>query len=352
MSSAIEVRVSTAPVTIKAAPATRLAALDFTKGMLVLLMVLYHWLNYFVSDQGEFYRYLRFVTPSFIFITGFLISNIYLSKYDLNNTGLTKRLAQRGLKLMAVFVVLNLIIRYLVRQSYNGQAIGGEWSWRNLSAIYLSGNTTVGTGKVAAFYILVPISYLLLVAAALLAISRYKYVFLYATVVFLSSVFGLEGYGIQIPNLELLTIGLLGITVGYLPLGRLNALAGYPYAIFMAYVANVVAITMWNAIYPLQIVGVCMNVLVIYLWGNAGGDTGGWRKPVILLGKYSLIGYIAQIVVLQILYKGLHALELGAVWRVVCFFATISLTILTVQILHQLRGRSTVLDGLYRAIFA
>src|SRR5207302_5956026 len=46
----------------------RLPALDFTKGALVLFMVLYHWLNYFVSTEGDFYRYLRFLTPSFIFI--------------------------------------------------------------------------------------------------------------------------------------------------------------------------------------------------------------------------------------------------------------------------------------------
>src|SRR6185295_1822787 len=54
-------------------------ALDFTKGALVLIMVLYHWLNYFVSADGFGYRYLRFITPSFIVITGFLVSHIYLS---------------------------------------------------------------------------------------------------------------------------------------------------------------------------------------------------------------------------------------------------------------------------------
>ena len=35
----------------------RLAALDFTKGMLVLIMVLYHWINYFFAGQDN--RYLR-----------------------------------------------------------------------------------------------------------------------------------------------------------------------------------------------------------------------------------------------------------------------------------------------------
>src|SRR5580704_5753793 len=62
--------------------AQRIPALDFTKGALVLIMVLYHWLNYFVGPQADIYRYLRFLTPSFIFITGFLVSGVYLSKYS------------------------------------------------------------------------------------------------------------------------------------------------------------------------------------------------------------------------------------------------------------------------------
>ncbi len=62
----------------------RIPALDFTKGALVLLMVLYHWINYFVGPEVTYYyKYLRFLTPSFIFIAGFMISNVYLSKYAL-----------------------------------------------------------------------------------------------------------------------------------------------------------------------------------------------------------------------------------------------------------------------------
>ena len=336
----------------KVGSTTRIAALDFTKGMLVLLMVLYHWLNYFVSDHGDFYKYLRFVTPSFIFITGFLISNVYLSRYDLNDPNLARRLAQRGLKIMGVFVVLNLIISHVVRQSYNGQTVGGNWSWQNLSAIYLSGNTAVATGKVAAFYILVPISYLLLVAAGLLALSRYKYVFLYASFALLAVVLILEWYGIKIPNLELLTIGLIGISVGYVPVGKVNALAAHPYAIVLGYVAYLIAITIWNVIYPLQIVGVCLNVLLIYLWGTIGKDAANARQAVVLLGKYSLVGYIVQIVVLQALYKGLHSFALGLFGRLACLLAAIALTVLGVEILHRLRGKSTAVDRLYRAVFA
>src|SRR5271170_5221971 len=86
----------------------RISALDFTKGTLVLIMVLYHWINYFVGPQWEYYQYLRFLTPSFIFITGFMISNVYLSKYDAAGPRLSKRLFTRGLKLMAIFLALNV----------------------------------------------------------------------------------------------------------------------------------------------------------------------------------------------------------------------------------------------------
>src|ERR1700726_2047192 len=74
--------VSNSPAVPNVKKQARISALDFTKGALVLIMVLYHWLNYFVASDGFFYRYLRFLTPSFIFIAGFLISNVYLSRYQ------------------------------------------------------------------------------------------------------------------------------------------------------------------------------------------------------------------------------------------------------------------------------
>src|SRR5512141_590938 len=84
-------------------------AIDFAKGTLVLFMVLYHWLNYFVP-QGQYYNYLRFLTPSFIFISGFMVSQIHLRRHENGDLRLPKRLIVRGLKLLAVFVVLNTLV--------------------------------------------------------------------------------------------------------------------------------------------------------------------------------------------------------------------------------------------------
>src|ERR1700683_2255102 len=60
----------------------RISALDFTKGALVLIMVLYHWIDYFIGSGLDLFRYLRFLTPSFICISGFFISAVSLAKYD------------------------------------------------------------------------------------------------------------------------------------------------------------------------------------------------------------------------------------------------------------------------------
>src|SRR5260370_26266249 len=121
-------------------------ALDFTKGCLSLFMVLYHCLEYFVFATVDSYRYIRFVTPSFIFITGFLISNIYLSKYEISDPRLPKRLLQRGLKILGIFVALNVIISLLFSQSYAGRVLFTSLSVSNLVAIYVTGNTVIEGG--------------------------------------------------------------------------------------------------------------------------------------------------------------------------------------------------------------
>src|SRR5881409_2124172 len=189
----------------------RIAALDFTKKALVLFMVLYHWLNYFMSTEGDFYRYLRFLTPSFIFITGFLISNVYPSKYQIGDPRLTKRLLQRGLKILGLFVVLNTMIGLIFSGSYTGRVLFDHSSISNIIAIYVTGNIVIaGNGKAAAFHILVPISYLLLLSAGLLIVSRfYKYIFHVVCTFFLLCILLLHLNGLESANLELLTIGLL-----------------------------------------------------------------------------------------------------------------------------------------------
>lgn len=332
----------------------RIPALDFSKGALVLIMVLYHWLNYFYQSDGDIYRYLRFLTPSFIFITGFLISNVSIAKYGIGDARLSRKLLQRGLKLLGVFAALNIVRACLLSGPTRSQILIAHSSLRGLVQIYIVGiGGAGGPLKAVAFPILIPIGYLLLLSALLLVIARvYKNIFYVVFLAAMVGVFALEWFGKQSANLELIAIGLLGLILGYAPIEKINAVVRHPFWLAVAYACYVAAITVWNVIYPLQIVGVCLSVAIIYLLGDGRGEPGRVRRCIILLGRYSLLGYIAQIAILQLLHGGLRHVELGWIALLASFVAAFALTILAVEATEWARGKVPVVDRLYKAVFA
>lgn len=324
----------------------RITALDFTKGFLVLVMVLYHWINYFWGTQDN--RYLRFLTPSFIFITGFIISNVYFSRPDAGDRKISIRLVQRSLKILAVFVVLNLA---------RGLALpaGMNQSWaQSLLNVYVFGSGLGGgQTKAVAFFILLPISYLLFLCALLLIGTRFfRYTFHLTCLCLFVCVAILEYIGFDFPNLQLLAVGILGVAIGYIPVERLNRFVRHPLLLTISYFAYLAAITIWNVIYPLQVIGVLLSVALIYLAGLYGADSGTVKGTVILLGKYSLLGYIAQIAILQVLRRTLPYLHSKPLVLSLSFVLAFALTVLCVQAVDIIRTKFAPFDRAYRAVFA
>jgi peptidoglycan/LPS O-acetylase OafA/YrhL len=331
----------------------RIPALDFTKGALVLIMVLYHWLNYFVSVQGNIYRYLRFLTPSFIFISGFLISHVYFAGYGINDSRVPKRLMQRGLKILAVFIALNIVRTYLIPDPRNALMPSQPWSLDNLMAVFVTGNVAIGGIKGAAFPILVPISYLLLLSAGMVILCRfYKYTVHIASLAGVICIGVLWLHGLGSGNLELVTVGLLGVLVGYIPIETVGRFLKYPVAIGAAYASYLIVITVWPVTYPVQLFGVFLNLMLIYALGSRRNATGKIQNTIELLGKYSLFGYIAQIAILQALFRALRHMNPRVAASAVAFVAALALTIISVEILHRLRRRAAIVDNVYQAVFA
>lgn len=331
----------------------RNAALDFTKGALVLIMVLYHWINYFIGPKWEYYRYLRFLTPSFIFISGFIISNIYLSKFDATDARLPKRLFIRGLKLLLICFALNLARTFVVPILGTGVIPRHFLDIREIFNVFISGNVPVVGGKLISFYILVPISYLLMFAAVLMLPFRLnRYTFHFMCVFLLSSCMVAESFGVQSPNLELVSIGMLGILSGFVSVVRINDFVQHPYVLGLAYLVYTVVITIWNVPFSLQVVGVPLSVMVIYLIGVSGGASNQFRSKIILLGKYSLFGYISQIAILQILYAGFRHFAINVEGLLISFIAAVVLTMLSVEAVDRGRESIKIVDRIYKAIFA
>jgi peptidoglycan/LPS O-acetylase OafA/YrhL len=340
------------PAPASSPKAPRIPALDFTKGALVLIMVLYHWMNYFLTLGWTYYRYLHFLTPSFIFITGFMISNVYLSKYAAADPRLPRRLFTRGLKLMAIFVVLNLARTFVVSALGTAVIDRNPLDPTNIFTILVSGNLPVSGGKLVSFSILVSISYLLMLSGVLmLAFRFYRYTFHLVCALLLLSILILRLTGAQSFNLEFITIGMLGVVTGFTPITAINGLVRHPYALAFSYFLYTIAITIWNVPFPLLIVGVCLSLMVIYLIGASGSESGTVRSEVILLGKYSLFGYISQIAILQILSAGLRH-NLGVAALGISFFAAFALTIVSVEVVNRARARAASVDRLYKAVFA
>ena len=327
--------------------ASRNQALDFAKGILVLFMILYHWINYFVSIGGPVFRYLRFVPPSFIFVAGFLIANVYPAKYELGEIMVYKRLMVRGLKLLTLFTLLNVIANLLFVKSYGRVMPGLDGFLRDAATIYISGNAK------AAFGVLVPISYLLLLSAGIFAAGRIckcsVHLACAASLLFMGF---LEWKGFASSNVMLVGIGLLGVVVGLHPIEKINVWVDCPYVLVGLNVAYIVAISIWEVNSLLQIIGVCLSVTSIYLVGMKSVAWGGVRNLVILLGRYSLFGYIAQIGLLQLLHRGIPYLNWDS-WSllILSFISAFLMTITAVGIMQWSREKSNTVDRLYRVTF-
>jgi peptidoglycan/LPS O-acetylase OafA/YrhL len=325
--------------------AERNRALDFTKGALVLVMVVYHWINYFLVLDWDIYRYIRFVTPSFIFIAGFLISSVYLTRYASNDPRLRRRLLERGAKLLLLFTVLNVAAGAVLKDGPAGAA--NRSLGDHVYAVYV-----VGSGA-AVFEVLVPIAYFLMLSPALLAAARRSPLALPAitsAALLVSTVMSFAG--VASANVELISIALLGMVIGTIPTHRLVAACRRPLWMAAAYVVYVVAITLWNIVFPLQVAGVCLTLLIIYFAGLRWGGDGPAQRVLVELGNYSLFSYIAQVVILQVLRRGLRGVDLTGAAVIVPFVLSVVLLIVAVKLVALGRRQVPAVDRLYKLVFA
>jgi peptidoglycan/LPS O-acetylase OafA/YrhL len=329
-------------------------AIDFTKGALVLFMVLYHWLNYFVGTKGQYYDYLKFLTPSFIFITGFMISQIQLRRYENSGRSLSKRLFVRGLKLLALFLVLNAIVYAVLSRVRVPFSLWGE-SLRNFSwAALVVGTSRAADGeKSVIFSILVPIAYLLIVSAGVVALTRrVKYAFFCTLCVLAVAATLIRFWGLENVYLDLLMVGVLGVVAGFAGSEQIASVVNHPYIITMLYCLFLAVITIWGVPLPLQITSVILTTALLYAAGRVLARTGTDRGRMILLGKYSLLGYIAQIAILQGLRRISWFSQHGVSASLASLLLAALLTVTVVVAVDTARQRSKIAADMYRLVFA
>jgi peptidoglycan/LPS O-acetylase OafA/YrhL len=337
----------------KQADLHRDTAIDFTKGALVLFMVLYHWLNYVFGPHGRYYDYLRFLTPSFIFISGFMISQIQLRRYENNGRRLGNRLFVRGLKLLIVFLGLNALI-YALSSVQVPYSLWGKWI-RSLSwaAFVVGGSRTPDGHKSVIFDILVPIAYLLIVSAGLVVLTRrVRYAFYCTLCVLTVGVIFMRFSNLEDMYLDLLMVGVLGVVVGFASSEQIAFVVSHPYILTMLYCLFLAVITIWGVPLPLGIASVILTTALLYSAGSRLATPGAARRRTILLGKYSLLGYIAQIAILQGLRRISWLSQHGVSVSLGSLLLCVLLTVTVVEAVDIARQKSKLANDLYRLVFA
>lgn len=322
------------------------AAMDFVKGALVLFMVLYHWLNYFLGPQGQYYDYLRFLTPSFIFITGFMISRIHLIRYENSGVRLARRLTVRGFKLLALVFLLNALVGLL-------RPAALPTFLRNICWAFIVANpTSVAGQKSVVFSMLVPIAYLLILSAGIVVLSRReKYAFCYTLIGLIVAVVFSYTFGMVNSYLDLLMIGVLGVVIGFAKREQIAFVLSHPHILIVLYCCYLAVITIWGMNLPLQVASVILTCALLYIAGSTRTPGAAWRYNV-LLGKYSLLGYISQIAILQVLRRISWLSQHGVGILLASLLLGTLLTLLSVGAADFARRKSTLADCLYRVVFA
>jgi hypothetical protein len=325
----------------------RIVTIDFVKGLLVLFMVIYHSLNYRGYESLP-HDYLLFVPPSFVVIAGFIITHVYVPKYGLTSRKLISRLTLRSCKLLLLFTFLNVGAAVIFSSKYGGINSSLQNFMGNWTEIYI-----LGGSRRAAFEVLLPIGYTLFLAIPALklqSLSPYAVGGVLAATVAICLVAQVCHYPAY--NLYLISAGAVGMAIGLLPGRALNAASRSLIAPVFLYALYWVCFLLFGDKYMIQLFATLIYLYILYAVGNRIDMRRRLSKQVLLLGRYSLLSYIIQILYLQVFMRLPFYSISGLAGTMAVIVLTMLLTWLTILIVDYARGKSDALDGAYRKVFA
>jgi hypothetical protein len=91
---------------------------------------------------------------------------------------------------------------------------------------------------------------------------------------------------------------------------------------------------------------------VLYCLASSLRPEGITGRLLSLLGQYTLLGYVGQIAVLQLLFVASRAVDFGSAEPPIGLAMTLLLTVGGIVVTDFLRRRSRVVDAVYRFVLA
>jgi hypothetical protein len=286
------------------------------------------------------------VSGSFLFISGYVISVYYEQKFHLNKNSTTRRLVIRGIKLLLIFTLLNLVIQFSGIGNPNKIQTG-------IKMFLLNGYDIYGIGKPgkASFQILLPIAYIIILSPLLLLLSKFRNIMMFfgLTVAFCISFFEIDSI-----NLGLGSLGIIGLYGGVL-INRWQATFTLKSRtlIFIFLLFCFVLMKYMDRNLVSYALGVALVIKLFYDLGATLDLKSQFNYYPIILGQYSLICYISQIIFLQVffIFNIRQKWELGYE-SIIVMIITILFLVALCQLLSFLRYRYKIINNVYRFIFS
>ena len=320
-------------------------SLDFTKGILVIVMVVYHTLNVFSMATSMELGYLRFVTGSFIFISGYIISTFYEKRLTANQRDTSIRLLIRGFKLLAIFTFLNLTI------CITGIGNPGKCHFsviqfiKAIPLIYI-----FGAPGISSFQILLPIAYLLILSPVIMMLSiNIRYTALIVLIVTILSLS--QRYTMVVTGL--IVDGLVGMLMGHSQNKNIKYVISNIYVLIILIIAIMFSMNYLGMNRITYILSIIVFLKVTHDIAPHIDANSVAMNISVLFGQYTLVCYILQIIFL----RGLSILLEHRKWAfgyelISIFFVTNAFLLALCMLLGSYRRRSKTVDRAYRLILA
>lgn len=340
--------------------ASRLVELDIAKGMLVVIMIVYHAASIAIASQPELAPFMAatsFLHYVFLFITGFLCGWLYVPRFQSGRDGEDVRARIRAFKIFAVFVVLNLCL-YSVGFSDISDLRRAYPTFGDVLRIAFEGVP----GRLFSFEILYYIAAFLLLASVLIRLSRAK-VF---NLICFALILGLIAASTLSTFIFFMAFGFLGLTLGFhAKAGTFDGLARKMDTHWYVVVAGLILqIIFYDQIYAFITQYVPSGRFVFYVIDCFLWLAGlvfltvrlNWQalnSVIIKLGSYTLLGYILQMLIIHIVFLVLMSIgvESYAYYGLNLLVSFVVLSII-IYVVDAIRKKSGPLDRLYRLVFA
>ena len=325
------------------------ASFDAVKGMLVLLMVVYHVLSITTNAGFEGFRYLRFVSGSFIFISGFVAVRFMWDRFSQAPVKTSRRLVGRGVKVLLIFTALNLAIHASGFGNAAKEQLGIDGFARHAAALYVAGD-----GRLSSFLILLPIGYLLILAPLYLAMAMRNPRLVPAGLLLACLAIGIGNTSPSAVT-EFLLIGGCGLCLGT-PVWAHRVFAPIRLPAFVILLSLALALWLagrYGSPLALYIVGVVVVLKFVIDAVRLAPPAAWWFRNVVLIGQYSLMAYVAQIALIQLAFKaaGSPRAEPGLT-TLVFIVIVVAACLLGCLAMQRLRRRAPLVDRAYRMVFA